>query len=422
MLMSLNVLALLGVAVTVVGQPPAGDPFLIDRDTLRAAGLSPYWQAKLPLGAKDTIKEAHLVDEILYVVTDGGSVFSLQTDVGLLRWGAKLTERDYTIYRPTHLLRADGPGPVVITTTTQTFVYDRYSGHLLQSFTPTFPVGCGAVGYDNTVFLGGSDGRFYSLLLAHPRITRPYRRWEVIAGGPVTASPLLQRNGNLLFASQNGVMFSCSAIDRTFGWAFATGGAILGDPAVDESGVYVASFDRSLYKLHSGIGELLWRVRFPHPLVEGPIVQAHTVYQYCQDYGVTAIDTDTGEERWHVTTARIFAARSRDRTILFTNDRRLLVVDQDSGEIKQSIPADPAFTVVSNPHDDAVYLLDRAGRVLCARMDSVPYLRIQEAIAARRQLNRPPHQTARLEGLTWQVVEEDPTLSDPFRSRRDLGP
>ncbi len=423
MMMSLKALVLLGATATVASQPPAGAPLLIDSATLRAAGLTPYWQAQLPLGAEDTIKEGHLVDEALYVISDGGSVFSLKTDAGLLRWSAKLTERDYVIYRPTHLdcLSADRTGPVVIPTTTETFVYDRYSGNLLQSFVPRFPVGGSAVGYDSTVFMGGSDGRFYSLLLADPRIVRPYLRWEVLAGGPVTASPLLYGNRKLLFASQNGVVFSCSAIDKTFGWAFATGGAILGNPVVDASGVYVASFDRSLYKLHTGVGEMLWRVRFPNPLVEGPVVQAHTVYQYCRDYGVTAIDADTGEERWHVATARFFAARSRDRTILFTHDRRLLVVDQDSGEIEGSIPAAPAFTVVSNPHDDAVYLLDRAGRVLCARAESIPYLRIQQVIAARQQLNLQPLQRTRLEGPSWEADEADPSLSDPLRSRRDLG-
>ena len=50
----------------------------------------------------------------------------------------------------------------------------------------------------------------------------------------------------LLFASQGGTVYSCRAADKALNWAFTAGGPILGDPAVDERGVYVASTDRSL--------------------------------------------------------------------------------------------------------------------------------------------------------------------------------
>src|SRR3972149_1862777 len=134
--------------------------------------------------------------------------------------------------------------------------------------------------------MGGADGKFYSLKV-DPRLPgRPIKRWEVRAGGPVTATPVLYDHDTLLFASQGGSVFSCLAGDKTLRWSFRTGGAINGDPAVDDSGIYVVSTDRSLYKLHGGIGTVLWRARFPRPLTEGPTVAGPMVYQYCPDHGV----------------------------------------------------------------------------------------------------------------------------------------
>ena len=124
----------------------------------------------------------------------------------------------------------------------------------LERFRPQFPAGSSAVAYNNSLLIGSSNGKFYSLLFNHPRLKEPIKRWEVLAGGPVTAAPLLYDRGWLLFASQTGRIFSCGASDKRLNWSYNTGGPILAGPTVDPTGVYVASMDRSLYKLHRTTG------------------------------------------------------------------------------------------------------------------------------------------------------------------------
>lgn len=423
MLSSLTTLALFVIVPLVEPQVDQAPP-LIDDAKLQAAGMFRYWQASLPLSPGDSPDEAHLVDEALYVVTDGGVLFALTANTGLVRWAAKLTEADHRIYSPTHIRTADGAGPVVIPTSTKVFIHDRFSGDRIQSFTPEFAVGSPAVGYDDVLFMGGADGRFYSLRLNHPLAREPFMLWAAAAEGRVTAAPVLYAHDMLLFASQGGAVYSCRAADKTLNWVFRANGPITGDPVVDESGVYLASLDRSLYRLHLLSGRVIWRMRLPQPLDEGPVVTAHTVYQYCPGHGLSAVDADTGREKWRSHSARAFLAHTRNGDIVFTSDHRLEVLDHDNGDVRHSIEAPAKTRTASNRNDDAVYLLGRDGRVLCARLDSVPYLRRQQVIAARQQLNRPPRDEAKVARKAREAgdVKTDTSLSDPLRSRQDVRP
>ena len=413
------------IVAAVVGQraSTAGSP-LVSEAALQQAGFIKFWEAQVPLVADDTIRDAYLVDEALYVVSTGGSIFSLKADVGLLRWGAKLTEADYRIYPPAHLREGDGGGPVVVPTTTAVFIYDRFSGDLKYRFKPEFAIGSAAVGVGNSLFMGGADGKFYSLRFDSRYPERPIKRWEVLAGGPVTATPVLYDRDTLLFASQGGKVFSCLAGDKTLRWSFRTEGAINGDPAVDDSGVYIASTDRSLYKLHGGIGTVLWRARFPRPLTEGPAVVAQTVYQFCPDHGLTVLDAMSGREKWRMEDGRSLAAHSPNGDVVFSTSNLLRVVHHENGEVLATVETPSVFKAVSNSRDGSVYLLGRDGRILCTRLDDVPYLRRQQVMAARQQLNRPPVDESKSpERLPKPFVPQpDPTEDDPLRSKKDTKP
>ncbi|MHC4697362.1 MAG: outer membrane protein assembly factor BamB family protein [Planctomycetota bacterium] len=409
---------------TIAGPTPDVSVVPLDDVGLGQAGLTTYWEANLPLAPRDHINEAFLVEEALYVMTDGGTVFALDADVGLIRWGSKLTDRDYTIYRPAHIHTAQGASPVIIPTTTSFNVMDRYSGDIIRSFKPPVTPGSSAVGIGHTLFTGSSDGRFYSFVWGSARTTRPLIQWTLLTGGPVTASPVLYDGDNLLFAAQSGAVYSCRAVDKTYNWSFKTGGAVLGDPVVDDAGVYVASLDRSVYKLDRGSGEPIWRFRLPCPLDEGPVVTSHTVYQHCPGYGLVAIDAAGGAKMWRHAGGRTLAAHLRQRDVVFTDDRHLHVVDHETGNTLVSIDAYPAAQVVANGENEAVYLLERSGRVLCLRPAGVPYLRPEAVEAARARVSTGPRAEPVAAPETGESVERaaDPLDDDPLRSRRDVGP
>ncbi len=413
------------VVAGVVGRtPPAAGSPLVSDVALQQAGFIKFWEAQVPLAAGDSIRDAYLVDEALYITSELGSIFSLQADVGLVRWGTKLTEADYRIYPPGHIQRSGGAGPVVIPTTTAIIILDRFLGDLKYRFHPGMAIGSPAAGVDNTLFMGGADGNFYALSFSPLLPNQLMKRWEVYAGGPVTAAPLIYAGDALVFASLSGKVFSCRASDKSFRWSFRTQGAINGDPAVDDSGVYVASADRSLYKMDREDGRLHWRARFPRPLTEGPFVTAQMVYQFCQGHGLTALDAVTGQEKWRVEDGRMLAAHTSGGDIVMTTTNLLRVVHHEHGEILATVEAPSVFKAVSNTRDGSVYLLGRDGRVLCVRLDDVPYLRQQQVMAARQQLNRPPvDESKSADRLPKPFVSTpDPTEEDPLRSKKDITP
>jgi outer membrane protein assembly factor BamB len=425
--MGCNVTSLcFAIVAALAGAPPAPpDSPLVEDAKLQSAGMHRYWQTRLPVAKGDALLRGHLVDEVLYVIAGSGNVFAIQADVGLIRWGVKLTEPDYRIWAPTHVRTSDGAGPVILPTPNRVFIVDRFSGDLIQSFVPQFGAAGPVAAYDDNLFLGGEDGRFYSLRLVHASAAvEPFKRWEVLAGGPVTGAPSLYDDDKLLFGSQGGAVYSCYASDKALNWGFKAGGPVAGDPVVDESGVYVASADRSLYKLRRDDGNMVWRVRLPRPLTEGPLVTAGTVFQYCAQHGLVAIDASSGQERWRHQNGRAFVAHGLGGDVIFTEDKRLLVLDHATGDVQSGFDVQAVTKTVPNTRDDAVYLLGSDGRVLCARLDAAPYLRRQQVTAARRRLNLPPEQTGVAAEQPGKQAGEQlgPTSSDPLRSPRDRKP
>lgn len=400
----------------------AGAP-LIDDAGLQQLGLKRFWEAKMPLTGDDELLDVQLVDEALYAISRDGRVFALKAEVGLLRWGESLTERNHRIYPPRHIQQDGSSGPVVIPTSIGMFILDRYTGETKQRFAPSFAVGGPAIGQNHMLFAGGADGRFYSLQLNHPTAKEPPKRWEVIAGGPVTAAPLFYDGDTLLFASQSGSVFACLAGDKTFRWSFKAGGSIEGDPTVDDAGVYIASADRSLYKLDKNSGQRVWRARFPSPLADGPVVAGGLVYQYCQGNGIAALDTATGAEKWRIPTARTLAAHGAAGDVILTGDSRLMVVEHETGKEFGSVQAPGIVQAVSNTRNDSVYLWSAGGRVMCVRLDDVPYLRRQQVIAAQQDLNQSPDRKKKVEPLPpLPKPEPDPLENDPLRSEKDRKP
>jgi outer membrane protein assembly factor BamB len=227
----------------------------------------------------------------------------------------------------------------------------------------------------------------------------------------------------LLFASQSGTVFSCLAGDKTYRWSFKAGGAIEGDPTVDDTSVYIASNDRSLYKLNKDSGHRVWRARFPSPLKVGPVVAGGLVYQYCQGNGIAALDAGTGNEKWRLPTARTLAAHSAAGDVILTEDSRLMVVEHDTGKEFGAIEAPGVAQAISNTRDGAVYLWGAKGRVMCVRLDDVPYLRRQQVMSAQQDLNQSPDRKRKVEPLpALPKPEPDPLENDPLRSEKDRTP
>lgn len=393
---------------------------LVTAEQLQQAAYYKYWETNLPLVKGDSVQNCYLVDDNLYVTTRDGHLYCLSGEEGLLRWNDVVAKPDYVIFRPSHIRAPDGAGPVAVVTTTETSIRDRYSGEVITAFVPPFPPGAGAVGEGNRLYMGGSNGRVYALQWNHPFGREPLRRWELLAGAPVTADPVLYGPDQLIFASQSGTVVSCGAFNKSYDWAVKTEAAVVADPFVDETGVYVASTDRSLYRFDLSSGDPRWRFCFPRPLTDAPVVARFTCYQFCPGLGLTAVDVDTGQEKWRREDGLAFVSAGFGETAVLTAGGTVDIVDANTGETKRSFSAGEAHLAVCNPVDDRVILATADGHLTCARPDSTPYLKLQQVTAASRDLTKSP-KADRDSRLREPVTPPPPPAADedPFRSGFD---
>lgn len=415
-LISLFAVSMMFVAPEV--EAPAQSSSLVDEAALEQSGFVRYWSGRLPLSDGESVRSAYLVDENIYFISDLGGVYAVEAGTGLIRWAINLSEPYLSIYKPHHFRSASDRNVVVFATSSKVNILDRYTGEILASSGLPAAEGSAIIAQPNALFMGSYDGRFYSLYMPRFASNKSIPRWQVVTDGPVTAAPMFDGQGRLVFASRGGKVYACEPEDKTYLWSFDADGPIHGDPVAGPDGVYVASMDRSLYKLEGASGEKLWQSRFPWPLSEGPVFVARTVYQFCEKTGLSAIDSETGKVRWLVDNGRSLAAHSGDRDIVHTTDGYLLMVDHTSGAVLATIGAPSVMACLSNITDNAIYAYSAGGELFCAKPDSVPYLRRQQILAARAQLNQPPKQpdaTAVTTGASTDTTQD----SDPFRSRWD---
>jgi len=401
--------------------PDAGE-FLSDGD-LRSAHLQRYWEAEIPLPAGDRVRSATLLDDSIYVVSRQGNVVAYHAGTGLGLWSYPLGDGLSEVLAPTHLIARQEPRPVAFVCGRRVVVLDRDSGELLTRVPIGFPAGAPAVGDDSVLYLGSSDGHLYAVRWHPPSRGIAGRLWRVRARGPIRSRPAYD-GFDLFFASEAGDVYSAVARTRTERWSAHHFGQVFAALLLHDSGLYVASADRSLYRLDPDSGEQRWRVRLPLPLEHDPIVAGKTVFQPGPRGGLYAIGVDSGEILWHRPEAACFVARTADTVyVLAGGDGHLLALDAGSGDVRRTLAVHDAATVVPNPYGDAIYLVSDANRIACLRPADVPYLTLRELAAVRERLRRQDDTTEIGEPLPGgAATEERSPADDVLRSSTDVPP
>jgi hypothetical protein len=357
--------------------PPtwAEDDFVASA-ALHEAGLRKFWQMQLPLVAGERITNCYLVDDHLYLATYDGFVYAMHAHTGVVRWARRITTAGYRIWRPCHAGER-----TVFVLPSSVRQYDRHFGDPIREIKLRFPAGSPAVSDGSHFFLGGVDLRLYCF-----QTDWDYEIWKFGTRGQIVGAPVLFGD-RVAAGSDDGAVYSCRRTDKANGWIARTEGSITADLVADAEGVYVASRDQSVYLLAPENGLKRWRARLGGPLYEAPIVTSDMVYQYCPADGLCAIEKPAVIEgdrvRWKLAEGRSLATADKDTAYVLSNQESLLAVGIKSGSVLHTIPA-PGFTMaMPSPYETVVFIASESGRVLCARPESTPGLKLEEIKAAQ---------------------------------------
>lgn len=337
----------------------AGEDY-VPGEPLQDANLRRQWQLQLPLEPSESVTDAYLVDDQIYLGTDSGYCYAVDAETGAMRWLHPITRSGYRIPRPAH-----SGDQTVFVTPVDLQVYGRYTGQPLQRTNLRFPPGSGVVAAGDLLFVGGLDQRLYAL----DEVTHWYR-WRTYLDGPIVSTAAVHQ-GVLYVATQGRSVFACRARDRRFRWQAFTMGPVTADLVVDDRGVFVASTDQALYLMDLNYGETRWVARFGSPLREPPLVTEKLVYQYCDTEGVVALETGLPYEvkqrkRWSVPNGRQTLTTDAEYAYIRTADE-LLRVRQDTGEIAQRVPIAGFNIALPTAKSTTVLLISADGRLFCAR-------------------------------------------------------
>jgi outer membrane protein assembly factor BamB len=415
-----------GVMAALAGQyvPDMGE-FLRDGD-VRAVGLRRYWEADLPSRTGDEVVSASDLDGIIYLVTRGGDVISVEGQSGVLRWARNIADGRYSVFPPTHFTAADGKPLVLITAGRKAQILESRDGSLVNEFEVSFGSSCAGVADDVYAYFGGSDGKMHSLQWNHEYGPIAIRVWEVLAGGPVQSKPILSGE-DLFFGSTGGEVHSCKAISRELNWSFETRGAVFGDLLLSDGSIFVASSDRCVYRVDEISGVLRWRALLPAPLRDSPRISGRELYQLVPEQGLYAVDLDNGDILWQQAEAAEPVARNVDRVYLRSHDNsQVFVVEGRTGQQAGVLDTFGAKLIFGYANGDSIYLVSKSGRLLCLRPMGTTLLG-RESDAPPPMKEPTPEGTeeageAPAEEEKAPSTSERDILNDPLRSRRSIAP
>ncbi len=321
------------------------------------------WRAPLNL-KNDSISELHLRDNNVYAYTRNDVAYSISRGGGGVQYAAQIKASGGVLRPPVEIKER-----IVFPTATTMEIY-KSNGRFERRFPLEYSTRSPAAGLENMVFVGldyPGGGR-----LAAIDVARPYAntRWELLTRGGVSSMPAIFQN-TVYIGGEDGRVYAVTP-DRRAVWpleggVFVTNGRIVGNVQVDETAVYVASTDSKLYALDRGTGKIFWQYFGGSPITDSPQVTASTVYINVPGRGLVALDKGKGAfnraPRWVSKDARKFLSEDAKHTYLSTRDGKIQAVDRATGKILFQSKGRGFDLFVSNPKEDTIFAARKDGTV-----------------------------------------------------------
>lgn len=283
-------------------------------------------------------------------------------------------------------LGGDPPTVLAATTTGELFAQDATgTGEVRWRFQAGGPV-FGAPAIDRhrgRIYFGATDRRLYAL------DARGLFLWSHRTGDNVASRPAVAGE-TVVFGSEDRSVYGLDADTGARLWRVTTGGPVVSGPAVIGSTVVIGSDDGSVYGLDPRTGDERWRRKLGGA-VEAPIVAAADVaYAVSRRGVVAALAARDGTVRW-MRDVRRTASATRDASrpdsdpadalrtapavggdllLVVSVDGTLTALDRETGRERWSVreqnfvgpPAATGAGVIVASEDGLVRLLDFAGR------------------------------------------------------------
>lgn len=160
---------------------------------------------------------------------------------------------------------------------------------LALQWTSTLPGQASVAG--KTVYLASGDN-VYAL-----NAITGHMLWQSATGGLVLGTPAVEGN-HVYVSSDDFNVYALLTSDGSVAWKHATGSVFSAEPVVANAIVYATSDDDNVYALNAADGTLLWKFATGGPISFAPSVYNGVVYVASSDGNIYALGASSGTVVW----------------------------------------------------------------------------------------------------------------------------
>jgi len=357
----------IGTSAELAAAPtPQRSPLMTQRQLTRR-GFQRVWYVQAPLPFGETVERAAFRGRRLYVGTSSGKLVAVDADNGKLLWVCD-TGMDARYWFPP----AVAEKAVMMLHGNTLLRIDPETGKAEWRWKLDFVANTAPIVDPDAkhVVVGGSDGKTYSLRVDD---IRRWVEWSYMTGGEINGSPVRVAD-YVLFGSVDRKLYACGHREGYVNWSYRTDAPITAGAAGLGSNVVVPSTDFGLYCLDAIRGKRIWKLQCAEALNDTPTIICTDIYQRCVGNGLYRIDGVTGKAAWHRKDLDRFVSASRDRIYALDLQRRLVVVDRETGRDLAMHDFTQRFDhVVQNEESEDIFLVTRKGLAMAVRNIKSPY-------------------------------------------------
>jgi outer membrane protein assembly factor BamB len=289
---------------------------------------------------------------------------------------------------------------IVYATAGGVYLYDLH-GNITRSISLKYTLTSGVAGVKDNLFVAEAfpdGGRMAAIDLNMIGGTTYDPHPETIEAQPVRWEYLVQRTGivstpvvlkdAVYVAGENGSVAALATSDREPIWpldngVFQCGDAVLADLAVDDFGVYIASYDSKLYCLNPNNGKVRWQYYAQAPLTATPVATKDLVFEFVPEHGIVAIDKFAGADhskpptydrtpRWTAENCTDFLAEDAKYVYLLRNDKHISARDKITGNEVFASKRGDIIAVAANNADGTIYATLAGNQVIAVNAVTLP--------------------------------------------------
>ncbi|QDU10659.1 PQQ-binding-like beta-propeller repeat protein [Gimesia aquarii] len=336
-----------------------------------------WWGQATVDASRDRIVHLSLDEINLYALASSGIITAFNNETGKKLWATQLGRGDAITYPP-----VSNSKYVFITVGMKLYSINRLNGEIDWELQLPNSASTSPTVDEDSIYVGTLKGRMFAWDLKKldelssesklPAWRDGAIRWTYQTGAAIRTPPVAT-NRTLIFASQDGSLYSVTLTERQLAFQFETDAPISANLAEFENSIFLASEDQNLYCLNIANGIVRWRIRTSFPLRKPVTVLDNEVYLSSNKNGLFQLSATSGQEKWWQPLGSTFVSMSPTRVYASDKLGNLLILSRNDGAVLSAVPLRKFQVKLMNERTDRIFCSSESGLIMCLKQSDLPF-------------------------------------------------